>query len=167
MSESDFTIEESKESTMSDAVYLATMFQETGERKKDGAMRVCVRCLKMKPDRCHHCSVCNKCVVLMDHHCPWLINCIGMMNYKFFFLTVLYALVCLYIFCLTYAFKWYSLVTEPNDRIFEMIFWVKLISTVSFFLGVFLTALLTGFFVFHNVMMVRNYTTLEHFEKRR
>jgi palmitoyltransferase len=26
-------------------------------------------CHVFKPDRCHHCSICNRCVLNMDHHC--------------------------------------------------------------------------------------------------
>lgn len=66
------------------------IFQKTYEVKIDGNPRICIRCLKSKPDRCHHCSICNQCIRRMDHHCPWLNNCIGLNNYKFFFNTIFY-----------------------------------------------------------------------------
>lgn len=50
----------------------------------------CARCLNGKPPRCHHCSICQRCVLKMDHHCIWVVNCVGARNYKFFLLFLLY-----------------------------------------------------------------------------
>ncbi|XP_075488501.1 LOW QUALITY PROTEIN: putative protein S-acyltransferase 12 [Primulina tabacum] len=57
------------------------------ERKPIG---YCDRCQNGKPPRCHHCSICQRCVLKMDHHCLWVVNCVGAQNYKFFLLFVLY-----------------------------------------------------------------------------
>lgn len=40
----------------------------------------CEPCGMVKPARSHHCSICQRCVYLMDHHCPWINNCVGMEN---------------------------------------------------------------------------------------
>ncbi|XP_069667790.1 palmitoyltransferase ZDHHC15-like [Haliaeetus albicilla] len=67
-------------------------------RTGNGGIRFCDRCQLIKPDRCHHCTVCAICVLKMDHHCPWVNNCIGFSNYKFFLLFLAYSLLyCLYI----------------------------------------------------------------------
>lgn len=29
----------------------------------------CVKCESVKPERAHHCSICDRCVHRMDHHC--------------------------------------------------------------------------------------------------
>lgn len=31
--------------------------------------RYCLMCHVFKPERCHHCSACNRCILNMDHHC--------------------------------------------------------------------------------------------------
>ncbi len=45
-----------------------------------GFPKTCKKCLKYKPKRTHHCSVCKTCILKMDHHCPWLNN----WYYKFY-----------------------------------------------------------------------------------
>lgn len=59
----------------------------------DGGIRWCRKCNAPKPDRCHHCSQCGRCVLRMDHHCIWLANCVGYRNHKAFLLFLVYATV--------------------------------------------------------------------------
>uniref|UniRef100_A0A8B9LBA1 Palmitoyltransferase n=1 Tax=Astyanax mexicanus TaxID=7994 RepID=A0A8B9LBA1_ASTMX len=67
-------------------------------RAQSGAIRFCDRCQVIKPDRCHHCSVCETCILKMDHHCPWVNNCVGFSNYKFFLLFLSYSMLyCVFI----------------------------------------------------------------------
>ena len=41
-------------------------------RSIQGEVRYCSDCSQIKPDRCHHCSVCGDCVLKMDQQCPWV-----------------------------------------------------------------------------------------------
>lgn len=46
--------------------------EATVETKFDGGRRICRKCRALKPDRAHHCSTCNRCVLKMDHHCVYI-----------------------------------------------------------------------------------------------
>lgn len=39
--------------------------------KGDQVIYKCTKCISIKPERAHHCSVCRRCIRKMDHHCPW------------------------------------------------------------------------------------------------
>ncbi|CAO3618067.1 unnamed protein product [Mucor fragilis] len=50
----------------------------------------CKKCQLPKPERAHHCSVCNTCILRFDHHCPWIHNCVGHFNHRYFVLFMTY-----------------------------------------------------------------------------
>ncbi|ORZ17615.1 DHHC palmitoyltransferase-domain-containing protein [Absidia repens] len=52
--------------------------------------KTCKKCHLPKPERAHHCSVCNACVLRFDHHCPWIHNCVGHYNHRYFVLFMTY-----------------------------------------------------------------------------
>jgi len=61
-------------------------------------------CNVFKPERCHHCSACNRCVLNMDHHCPWINNCVGFWNRKYFMLLLIYVLISTYYIAATLGY---------------------------------------------------------------
>lgn len=89
-------------------------------------IRYCDKCVQIKPDRCHHCSVCGVCVLKLDHHCPWVNNCVAFTNYKFFILFLGYALLyCLFIGATTiqYFIKFWKVSTSVYNKLILGLFW--------------------------------------------
>lgn len=74
-------------------------------RTYSGGLRFCEKCNLIKPDRCHHCSICRACVLKMDHHCPWINNCVSFTNYKFFVLFLGYTFaLCIFVAATTFPY---------------------------------------------------------------
>lgn len=67
-------------------------------------VKSCNKCFLIRPDRSHHCSICNKCILKLDHHCPWVNNCIGFYNYKYFILMLFYV----FTSCIQYIIVFYK-----------------------------------------------------------
>lgn len=99
------------------ACHAKTTFTDPGSVPKcavpveDASRRItfhamCGRCHSFKPENCHHCRICDRCVSRMDHHCPWMNNCIGVANLKHFILFLVYtwtlSALALLIFALNY-----------------------------------------------------------------
>ncbi|XP_030065791.1 palmitoyltransferase ZDHHC15 [Microcaecilia unicolor] len=127
-------------------------------RTGSGAVRFCDRCQVIKPDRCHHCSVCGICVLKMDHHCPWVNNCVGFSNYKFFLLFLVYSLVyCLYIAATVFQYfllYWSNKLGGSSSK-FHVLF--LLLVALMFFVS------LLFLFGYHCWLVSRNRSTLEAF----
>lgn len=73
-----------------------------------GVAQVCWNCSAqgechraVRPERAHHCSSCNDCVLRMDHHCPWVGNCIGWRNHKYFMVLLFWSSVSCLLFLST------------------------------------------------------------------
>ncbi|GAA5916714.1 DHHC family palmitoyltransferase [Sporobolomyces salmoneus] len=133
----------------------------TMQVKSDGTKRFCRKCNILKPDRAHHCSTCQRCVLKMDHHCPWLGGgCAGYANYKFFLLFLLYTgALGIYIACVCF----YSLVNytsnEPSGFEMAPISW----ALAALFGIIFGSA--TGLFgLYHLYLAANNRTTIEAME---
>ncbi|XP_072563692.1 palmitoyltransferase ZDHHC2 isoform X3 [Paramormyrops kingsleyae] len=127
-------------------------------RTPSGAIRYCDRCQLVKPDRCHHCSVCDKCVLKMDHHCPWVNNCVGFSNYKFFLLFLAYSLLyCVFITAtdMQYFIKFWTNSLPESQAKFHIMF--------LFFTAAMFSVSLSSLLGYHCWLVCRNRSTLEAF----
>uniref|UniRef100_A0A8C2I712 Palmitoyltransferase n=1 Tax=Cyprinus carpio TaxID=7962 RepID=A0A8C2I712_CYPCA len=123
-----------------------------------GAIRYCDRCQVIKPDRCHHCSACDMCVLKMDHHCPWVNNCVGFSNYKFFILFLTYSLVyCLFIAAsvLQYFIKFWTNDPPESHAKFHVLF--------LFFVAAMFCISILSLFTYHLWLVGKNRSTIEAF----
>ncbi|XP_032259255.1 palmitoyltransferase ZDHHC20 isoform X6 [Phoca vitulina] len=118
-------------------------------------IRYCERCQLIKPDRAHHCSACDICILKMDHHCPWVNNCVGFSNYKFFLLFLLYSLLyCLFVATtvLQYFIKFWTNELSDTRAKFHVLF-LFFVSTM-FFISV------LSLFSYHCWLVGKNRTTI-------
>ncbi|CAG9328006.1 unnamed protein product [Blepharisma stoltei] len=54
----------------------------------------CGKCEMERPSRCHHCHICNRCILKMDYHCPFIGNCVGFFNIRYVCQFMVYASIC-------------------------------------------------------------------------
>ncbi|XP_075750753.1 palmitoyltransferase ZDHHC15B [Rhipicephalus microplus] len=124
-------------------------------RCADGSVSCCDNCKLIKPDRCHHCSACRRCVLKMDHHCPWFNNCVCFSTYKFFLLTLFYSvLLAAYVMAsvsiyLLHKYPRRSLLHRPRHIKFLLVMGTTLFLVLAIFIGI------------HVSLAARNATSLE------
>ncbi|KAG2723372.1 hypothetical protein I3760_02G167800 [Carya illinoinensis] len=126
-------------------------------------IRFCRKCNQSKPSRCHHCSVCGRCVLKMDHHCVWVVNCVGALNYKYFLLFLFYtfletSLVTLSL--LPYLRALFSDGEIPGTPSTLATTFLAFVLNLAFALSVMM------FLLMHIRLVAANTTTIEAFEKK-
>jgi len=127
-------------------------------RSVTGGHRFCEICQLIKPDRCHHCSMCDSCILKMDHHCPWVNNCVGYANYKYFFLFLFHGILYTMFVAVTtfkYFLKFWEAGSPKADSSLHILF--------LFFISAMFFVSLWSLFGYHIYLMLYNRTTLESF----
>ncbi|CAN6580832.1 unnamed protein product [Malus baccata var. baccata] len=137
----------------------STMVSDPANQK----IRFCRKCNHYKPPRCHHCSVCGRCILKMDHHCVWVVNCVGALNYKYFLLFLFYTflettLVTLSLF--KYFMAFFTEEEIPGTLGTVAASFITFVLNFAFALSVF------GFMIMHLSLVASNTTTIEAFEKK-
>lgn len=129
--------------------------------KSTGERRFCRKCQIPKPDRAHHCSLCNVCILKMDHHCPWLGGrCVGLHNYHSFLLFLLYTtLLCIYVTIFTSSVLFGDIPSSRQIAELTVVNWA-LLCLVGFIFGL----CVGGFGIHHLFLCCRNRTTIESME---
>ncbi|KAK6184260.1 hypothetical protein SNE40_006764 [Patella caerulea] len=78
------------------------IYVASGVSKTDGSVQrtaypywswvPCLICQKLRPPRCHHCTLCGICVLKRDHHCYFARACVGINNQRHFTVFLFWAL---------------------------------------------------------------------------
>eukprot|EP01134_Creolimax_fragrantissima_P007298 CFRG7298T1 len=128
--------------------------------EQDGGVRLCRKEKLVKPDRVHHCSICERCILRYDHHCPWINNCVGFKNYKYFYCFLLYTFIfCLYVVGtgIPFVVDWLTSNDTGNTR---QAAYPLLLSLVI--IGGLFALMVSGLLFFHTYLISVNKTTVEH-----
>uniref|UniRef100_A0A0R0F2S0 S-acyltransferase n=2 Tax=Glycine subgen. Soja TaxID=1462606 RepID=A0A0R0F2S0_SOYBN len=137
-------------------VELSNLQSDTSNQR----FRYCRKCSQPKPPRCHHCSVCGRCVLKMDHHCVWVVNCVGASNYKYFLLFLFYTLLETTIVTISLLPHFKTFFTDeeiPGTPGTLATTFLTFVLNLAFSLSV------LGFLVLHMSLVASNTTTIEVF----
>jgi palmitoyltransferase len=159
--------------------YFSAMFVDPGrppnfwgfylENPDERRRKYCLICHTFKPERCHHCSTCGKCVLNMDHHCPWLSNCVGFFNRKYFFQLICYTWITLLLALIVTIYPLVRMIIMLSSGGLRSPFDLAdfVFCCISFVFTCVLFVTLTNFIAFHWNLIERNSTTLENLEEMR
>ncbi|XP_047951406.1 probable protein S-acyltransferase 14 [Salvia hispanica] len=130
---------------------------------ENSRVRFCRKCNQLKPPRCHHCSVCGRCVLKMDHHCVWVVNCVGALNYKNFLLFLFYTFLetsVVTLSLLPHFIQFFSDGEIPGTPGTLATTFLAFVLNLAFALSV------MGFLILHISLVCANTTTIEAYEKK-
>eukprot|EP00192_Tetraselmis_astigmatica_P010565 CAMPEP_0117681440 /NCGR_PEP_ID=MMETSP0804-20121206/18985_1 /TAXON_ID=1074897 /ORGANISM="Tetraselmis astigmatica, Strain CCMP880" /LENGTH=377 /DNA_ID=CAMNT_0005491201 /DNA_START=396 /DNA_END=1527 /DNA_ORIENTATION=- len=130
--------------------------------------RFCRKCQAWKPQRAHHCSVSNACILKMDHYCIWVVNCVGLLNYKFFLLFLFYtslSAVTGVALLLSEFLKFFAMDHAEGGSTLADAGPMVAVVFVAFVIDVAFTVCLGAFLTMHWKMVSVNQTTIELYEK--
>jgi len=127
--------------------------------------RKCPKCSRQKPDRCHHCSICRRCVLKMDHHCPWVNNCVGHGNYRYFCLFMLFLAFCCLFVAISSCNLFISSMFRPRRS--KLSFSDRQFISLSFIIAVCILIALFLLGGFHIYLVLTNQTTIEFHDNMR
>ncbi|KAL6495411.1 putative protein S-acyltransferase 14 [Orobanche gracilis] len=130
---------------------------------ENGTIRYCRKCNQLKPPRCHHCSVCGRCILKMDHHCVWVVNCVGALNYKYFLLFLFYTFLettLVTLSLLPHFIAFFSDSEIPGTPGSLATTFLAFVLNLAFALSV------MGFLIMHISLVAANTTTIEAYEKK-
>lgn len=132
--------------------------------KTDGTFRFCKVCKRFKPLRSHHCRECKKCVLKMDHHSKWILNCVGFKNYKYFMNMLIYALLTLLIYLLSYIECVIDVLLNPflDDLSINFILVI-----ISFVLALLLFIIVLVITCYHFWLIFKGKTTFEKLKEKK
>jgi palmitoyltransferase len=120
----------------------------------------CKKCHSPKPERTHHCSVCNRCIQKFDHHCPWINNCVGHHNHRYFILFMTYVIVGAAYFVFA---GWRVFMTSLDFTVPWRSEFSRAIFAFSIVLATAMGLALTGMCGWHYYLILSGQTTVELF----
>lgn len=124
----------------------------------DGRPRYCSTCYNWKPDRSHHCSEMNRCIVKFDHFCPWVGGVVSETSYKFFVQFNFYAALLTLQALITTAY-FFAQRRQHSDYVNGN--WIALLAIAGLF---FLFS--GGMFMSSGQFALINSTTIEHLDRK-
>ncbi|KAI8813871.1 DHHC palmitoyltransferase-domain-containing protein [Cladochytrium replicatum] len=126
-------------------------------------IKLCKKCQKPKPERAHHCSICNTCVLKMDHHCPWMANCVGHNNHRYFYLFLFYlTLGCFYYMLTSIPLAYQAYYSDQKvdwpSPVSQPLWMFALLLASAMFLAV------GGLCGWHTYLILTGQTTIEYYK---
>ncbi|KAF8875519.1 DHHC palmitoyltransferase-domain-containing protein [Infundibulicybe gibba] len=89
-----------RKSGSSRALTRGVTWTEGGTKITKAEVTQCRKCGQRRPERAHHCRICNRCVLKYDHHCPVRINqCVGVYNERHFVMFMAYLVLSTFFLC--------------------------------------------------------------------